>query len=243
MSNSHWPGPTRPSRPMGPMGPGPQPPYGPPQGLVPPPIHQPWTQPPYLAPHPGPGQPFHGPPHGFPEPPRNGVNPLVIALIVGVVLAVGAGGFHLLVRPSEQTTSDSRSTLQPDPSPTPMSTPTPSIPDLPEFPRSFGDFTLTEDSAGNAGALSTQYVDSNDTTLFVTYLPFPDDYDSLIEQLENPETFGDTVCGKEVLDNQGRGPLACYTAVREGVLRTSTVPEDTLAAIGNPTQEFIAAWK
>ncbi|MDO5067562.1 MAG: hypothetical protein Q4D96_09820 [Propionibacteriaceae bacterium] len=65
----------------------------------------------------------------------------------------------------------------------------------------------------------------------------------MVGQLENQETFGDTVCGKEVMDDQGRGFFVCCTAVPEGLLRTSAHPDDTLADIGIPTQEFLAAWK
>lgn len=189
---------------------------------------------------------------------------MLIALIV-VMTLLGAGGV-LMALNGGSGSSTAGNTAQPiptstaertveEPRPTPVTESTPGRetassrprrtpgPNVPEFPDSSGDYTRADEVPGEDGPHDKEYKNSNGDTFFAAFLPYPEFYERTVGQMVETEIFGDSVCGKEATDSQGRGFMACYTKIDDGILRTAALPDDTPALIGNPTLEFLAAWK
>ncbi|MDO5067303.1 MAG: hypothetical protein Q4D96_08505 [Propionibacteriaceae bacterium] len=289
MSNNQWPG-----QQNGPMSN--QPPQGqpyPPQGGHPqqgqpfPPqgqqSHPPLgghPQPPYEQP---PQQPYAQQQPGYPPqgqgmyepataPQKRGVNPLLIALIVVLVLLIAGGGIYLATRgkdteeptaaptvqqststPAESSPAPSETTEETkSPTPTETTETTSTQPtsgtdsDAPAFPDSFGEFTDPSSGSGESGKSTTlrAYVRSSDFKAFsVVFLKISGGKEAAASTLENPETHGDSLCGTMPESTEDKKFITCYTEVHGGLLTSTMVPAGTAEEVAATTQEFIAAWK
>ncbi|RRD04574.1 hypothetical protein EII34_09720 [Arachnia propionica] len=225
-------------------------------------------QPPQGYPQPGPTHPHgpggHGP--GGPTPPR-GINPLLIVMIVLLVLLLGAGGVYLattgkkkdepVAQPTqstpEPTPTPSRTSSPPSPTPstsrstkTPTPTPSPTRTHdnfkRPEFPDSFGNFTTVPDIETDPASLWDTHVYENSRGRFVAgYIPGEIVFEIATEELQNPETFGDSICGKKTEEDLTF--YACYTKAHRGVVQTALATATTPSEVNTVTQEFLAAWQ
>ncbi|MDO5068286.1 MAG: hypothetical protein Q4D96_13495 [Propionibacteriaceae bacterium] len=217
----------------------------------------------------GPGGPGMGGPgmggYGAPPPPRKGPNPLLIALLAVLVLLVAAGGVYLALQNKEEPTAQSstqptatptEASPSPSPSPTPSKSPSSKTPtptptptpspthesfQAPEFPGSFGKYKSIEVEDDAASIWDTKVYESNRDRFVAGYIRGEFLYDTAVDLLENPETFGETVCGRQ--NEDGTNYYVCYTKVHRGVLQTALGSATTPSDANTVTQEFIAAWQ
>ena len=210
--------------------------------------------------------------YGAPTPPKRTNPLLIAAIVVLVLLVGAGGVYLALANknqdapvaqptqstasptgtPSEAsqsptpspTPSRSPSSRTPSPTPTPSPMPSPSHDTFkrPDFPASFGNFTMVTDFETDPASLwETQVYESSKARFVAGYVPGEFLFEIATEDLENPETFGDSICGKKTEEDLTY--YACYTKAQRGVLQTATTSATTPSDINAVTQEFLAAWQ
>lgn len=136
------------------------------------------------------------------------------------------------------------------PTPTPTPTPTSAEPthetfEEPPFPEAFGTFKAVKlQEEESTGLFKFQGYDSSDRGRFVAgYVPGEFFFETLTKELENPETFGESVCGQLTDTERDLKFYGCYTKAHRGVLQTALATATTPSDANAVTQEFIAVWK
>lgn len=100
---------------------------------------------------------------------------------------------------------------------------------------------VTDFETDPASLWETQVYESSKARFVAGYVPGEFLFEIATEDLENPETFGDSICGKKTEEDLTY--YACYTKAQRGVLQTATTSATTPSDINAVTQEFLAAWQ